>query len=71
MCDAIELIVMRSEREPFLDNFVAYPPSRRTAELEGFPWGALRHKTRLISPVTRSMASLISKDDATVGTARD
>ena len=52
--DAIELIVMRSEREPFLDNFAAYLPSRRTAaELEGFPWGVLRHKTRLIFPITR------------------
>jgi hypothetical protein len=43
VCDAIELIVMRSERESFLDNFAADFPSQRTAELEWFLLGILRH----------------------------
>jgi hypothetical protein len=53
MCDAVELIIMRPKREPFFNNFAAYFPSQRTAELEGFLRGVLRHRTRLISPITR------------------
>ena len=53
MCDAVELIIMRPERETFVENFAADFPSWRTAELEVFLRDVLRHRTRLISPITR------------------